>query len=367
MAEAVNVFDERTLQALNAGLRRGGRARPAPKEVSEDRYEELYGTSPEMRQLFALIERVAPTNAMVMLKGESGTGKELVAQALHERSGLAHAPFLAINCGAIPANLVEAELFGHERGSFTGAVRMRKGCFERANGGTLFLDEVTEMPVEMQVKLLRALETGRFCRVGGDQEIQVRLRIIAATNRCPESAVRAGTLRSDLLYRLSVIRVEIPPLRERGADVELLARRFLDRLNAEAGTAKRLSDASLRFLYSHRWPGNVRELKNMVQRAHVLADGELELEGAAEPGAAGTGAHDADHDRIVLPVGTSLAESERCLIRATLARCGGNKTRAAELLGVSLKTLYNRLHAYGEGLARADAGAAPAGTAIATR
>jgi len=367
MAAVLDVFDEGTLQALNAGLRRGSRARPAQKEVPQDRYAGLHGASPVMQQLFALIERVAPTRAMVLLKGESGTGKELVAQALHERSGLAHMPFLAINCGAIPANLVEAELFGHERGSFTGAVRMRKGCFERANGGTLFLDEVTEMPVEMQVKLLRALESGRFCRVGGDQEIQVRLRVIAATNRCPEQAVRTGTLRSDLLYRLSVIRVEIPPLRERGTDVELLARLFLERLNAEAGAAKRLSDASLRFLYAHRWPGNVRELKNMLQRAHVLADDELALEGAAQPAAGGSGPFEAAQDRVVLPVGTSLAESERFLIRATLARCGGNKTRAAELLGVSLKTLYNRLHAYGEGLARVEADVDPAGTAIATR
>jgi transcriptional regulator with PAS, ATPase and Fis domain len=217
------------------------------------------------------------------------------------------------------------------------------------------------------VKLLRALETGRFCRVGGDQEIQVRLRVIAATNRCPEQAVREGTLRSDLLYRLSVIRVEIPPLRERGTDVEMLARHFLEHLNAEAGAAKRLSEASLRFLYAHRWPGNVRELKNMIQRAHVLADYELALEGAAEPASRSALPFEAAQDRIVLPVGTSLADSERFLIRATLARCGGNKTRAAELLGVSLKTLYNRLHSYGEGLGCAETGTEPAGTAIATR
>jgi DNA-binding NtrC family response regulator len=354
MPEATALFDERTLRALNAGMR-PGELRPArPRDQADaqaDPQAGLHGESPSMKALLALIERVAPTRAMVLIRGESGTGKELVAQALHRQGGAPERPFVAVNCGAFPAHLVEAELFGHEKGSFTGAVRMRKGCFESADGGTLFLDEVTEMPLDMQCKLLRALETGRFFRVGGEQEVSVQVRVIAATNRCPETAMREGRLRSDLLYRLSVIPMELPPLRERGADVERLARLFLMRLNAQAGTAKTLSANSLQFMDAYRWPGNVRELKNMVQRAFVMADDVLELESALEgTGAIATGFAE---DRIVLPVGTSLADSERRLIHATLASCGGNKTRAAELLGVSLKTLYNRLHSYGEELARA--------------
>jgi DNA-binding NtrC family response regulator len=329
------------------------------RDVEPNRFGDLYGASPAMRELFKLLDKVAPSQAMVLIKGESGTGKELVASTLHKKSDIGHRPFVAVNCGAFPPNLVEAELFGHERGGFTGAVRLRKGCFERAAGGTLFLDEITEMPIDMQVKLLRVLETGRFCRVGGDQEVEFKVRVVCATNRCPDEAVKAGILRSDLLYRLSVIPVELPALRDRGSDADLLAQLFLDWLNADAGTAKTFSDESRQFLHSYSWPGNVRELKNLVQRAYLLADGELDLAAARSMSGAFSNGSSTDtaaatvaapvelEDRVVVPLGTSLADSERSLIYATLNRCGGNKTRAAEVLGVSLKTLYNRLHEYG--------------------
>jgi len=357
-------FSAETLKALNAGMTPGlgvpaAQERDARADGELNRFGDLYGASPAMRDLFALLGRVAPSRAIVLIKGESGTGKELVASTLHKKSDLSNRPFVAVNCGAFPANLVEAELFGHERGGFTGAVRLRKGCFERADGGTLFLDEVTEMPLDMQVKLLRVLETGRFCRVGGDQEVESKVRVVCATNRCPDQAVKAGTLRSDLLYRLSVIPVELPALRDRGADIDLLAQRFLDQLNLDSGTAKTLSEASRQFLHTYNWPGNVRELKNLVQRAFLMADSALELpEARAMSDTGGTAAPVAPlalDDHIVVPLGTSLAESERSLICATLERCGGNKTRAAEVLGVSLKTLYNRLHEYGTTFVRPQA------------
>ena len=350
-----SAFSAQTLKALNAGLTPGSGApaaqeRTASAESELHRFGDLYGASPSMRELFGLLGRVAPSRAMVLIKGESGTGKELVASTLHKKSELSSRPFVAVNCGAFPANLVEAELFGHERGGFTGAVRLRKGCFERADGGTLFLDEVTEMPMDMQVKLLLVLATGRFCRDGGDQEVESKVRVVCATNRDPDQAVKAGLLRSDLLYRLSVIPVELPALRDRGTDIDLLAQLFLDQLNLDAGTTKGLSEASRQFLHTYSWPGNVRELKNLVQRAFLMADNALELADAramSDAGGTAPAAPLALDDHIVVPLGTSLAESERSLICATLERCGGNKTRAAEVLGVSLKTLYNRLHEYG--------------------
>jgi DNA-binding NtrC family response regulator len=319
-----------------------------------------------MQNLFRLIAKVAPTQANVLVAGESGTGKELVASTIHKLSSIAGQadrdsadcdaalpdavspetarPFVALNCGAISPQLIEAELFGHERGSFTGAVRMHKGCFERADGGTLFLDEITEMPLEMQVRLLRVLETGQVCRVGGDEEIAVRVRVVAATNRDPQKAVESGALRSDLFYRLSVFPIEMPPLRERREDIELLANLFLANLNKEAGTNKILSRSARRFLNEYRWPGNVRELKNLVQRAFILADRELDVTSimpTPRPPASTM-----DGDCLLLPLGSRLADAEQQLICATLGHCGGNKTRAAEVLGVSLKTLYNRLNEY---------------------
>jgi DNA-binding NtrC family response regulator len=304
------------------------------------RFGRLYGSSTVMQDVYRMIEKVAPTEATVFITGESGCGKELVARTIHERSPRARGAFVAINCGAIPQNLIEAELFGHERGAFTGANRQHRGCFERAEGGTLFLDEITEMPLEMQVRLLRVLETGRFVRVGGDGEIRTNVRVLAATNRDALDAVRDGRLREDLMYRLAVFPIVLPPLRERDGDTELLAEHFLQNLNVEGGMSKRFSRAALTTIRAYHWPGNVRELKNAVHRAFIMAEEfvELDLSGLACPAVEG--------ECLRMPVGTSLAEMERQAIFATLDHCRGNKRRAAEMLGVSLKTLYNRLTAY---------------------
>jgi DNA-binding NtrC family response regulator len=304
------------------------------------RFGRLYGSSTVMQDVYRMIEKVAPTEATVFITGESGCGKELVARTIHERSARAHGAFVAINCGAIPQNLIEAELFGHERGAFTGANRQHRGCFERAEGGTLFLDEITEMAPEMQVRLLRVLEMGRFMRVGGDGEIRTNVRVLTATNRDALDAVRDGRLREDLMYRLAVFPIMLPPLREREGDTELLAEHFLQNLNVEGGMSKRFSRAALTTIRAYHWPGNVRELKNAVHRAFIMAEDvvELDLAGLACPAVEG--------ECLRVPVGTSLAEMERQAIFATLDHCRGNKRRAAEMLGVSLKTLYNRLTAY---------------------
>jgi DNA-binding NtrC family response regulator len=304
------------------------------------RFGRLYGSSTVMQDAYRMIEKVAPTEATVFITGESGCGKELVARTIHERSARAHGAFVAINCGAIPQNLIEAELFGHERGAFTGANRQHRGCFERAEGGTLFLDEITEMAPEMQVRLLRVLEMGRFMRVGGDGEIRTNVRVLTATNRDALDAVRDGRLREDLMYRLAVFPIMLPPLREREGDTELLAEHFLQNLNVEGGMSKRFSRAALTTIRAYHWPGNVRELKNAVHRAFIMAEDvvELDLAGLACPAVEG--------ECLRVPVGTSLAEMERQAIFATLDHCRGNKRRAAEMLGVSLKTLYNRLTAY---------------------
>lgn len=300
-----------------------------------------------------MISKVAPTEATVFVIGESGSGKELVASTIHELSDRARGPFLAVNCGAIPANLIEAELFGYEKGAFTGAAKTHRGYFERAAGGTLFLDEITEMAPEMQVRLLRVLETGRFTRVGGDSELRTDVRIVAATNREPAAAVKEGQLREDLMYRLAVFPIHLPPLRCRGDDVELLARHFLDAMNREDGTDKQLSKAALEALRAHSWPGNVRELKNALHRAFIMADDEVDLELGTFAGTPYVAPRPGDCLQFVL--GTSLAEMERRTIFATLDHCRGNKRRCAEILGVSLKTLYNRLSEYHGGPAPVNA------------
>jgi transcriptional regulator with PAS, ATPase and Fis domain len=305
----------------------------------------LLGTCEAMRDLFGRIERVAPTNVSVLLTGESGTGKELVAQTIHSLSGRCDEPFVAVNCGAIPATLVEAELFGYERGSFTGAVRSQAGYFERAGHGTLFLDEAAEMPLDMQVKLLRALESRSICRVGGDHEIPLHARVIAATNRSLNDAVSNNHLRADLLYRLAVFHVALPALRQRGEDIGLLARSFLERLNRADGTSKRFSSDSLFYLRDHTWPGNVRELYNTVQRAFILSDDELDLRSAAVYGPCVDASPQTD-GAVAFKPGMSLSEVERIVITETLKRYSGNKTRTAAVLGISLKTLYNRLNEY---------------------
>jgi len=317
----------------------------AASEPALGRFGLLFGGSPAMQEVYRRIDKVARTSATVLVTGESGSGKELVAHTIHERSDRARAPFVAVNCGAIPANLIEAELFGYEKGAFTGAARMHRGCFERAEGGTLFLDEVTEMAPEMQVRLLRVLETGRFTRVGGEEELRARVRIVAATNRDPRQAVTQGQLREDLMYRLAVFPIALPPLREREGDTELLAEHFLRQLNDAEGTDRQFSRQAVATLRAHRWPGNVRELKNAVQRAFILADGDVEMDFASVDCTQPVG------NCLRVPVGTPLAEIERQAIYATLDLCDGNKRRCAEMLGVSLKTLYNRLAEYQAGAA----------------
>ncbi|MGI4814942.1 MAG: sigma-54-dependent transcriptional regulator [Janthinobacterium lividum] len=310
------------------------------------RFGLMLGNSQAMQDVYDQISRVAPTAASVLLIGESGTGKELAAQTVHELSLRRKHAFLAVNCGAISPNLIESEMFGHERGSFTGADRQHKGYFERANGGTLFLDEITEMPIELQVKMLRVLETGVFMRVGTAKEIETDVRLVAATNRDPEQAVLEGKLRLDLYHRLNVFPVQLPPLRERGKDVQLLAENFLEALNERYGTRKTFPAAGLDMMLAYQWPGNVRELKNYVQRAYIMAPTDspntaaVPLQISLTKPSTGTA--------VTIPFGTSLAQADRQLILATLEQCGGVKTRAAEVLGISLKTLYNRLVEYGD-------------------
>jgi transcriptional regulator with PAS, ATPase and Fis domain len=306
----------------------------------------LLGASPAMQEVFRLIERVGPTEASVLLTGESGSGKELAAQSIHECSPRRAGPFIAINCGAIPAGLIEAELFGYEKGSFTGAVRAHAGVFERAQGGTLLLDEVTEMPLDMQTRLLRVLESRKFYRVGASTEFTSDVRVIAATNRCPLLAVQNGQLREDLLYRLAVFPVAMPPLRSRGGDVELLAEHFLAELNAQAHTQKRLSALARMMLKQHSWPGNVRELKNCIERAFILGDTVLELAPLIQNVGARDGDPVNDRERLNIRVGSRIHDMERSLIEATLDYFKGNKRRAADALGCSLKTLYNKLNGY---------------------
>ncbi len=306
-------------------------------------FGQMLGAAPAMQKLYNHIGRVAPTEATVLLLGESGTGKELAAQTIHELSLRQKHPFLPVNCGAISPQLIESEIFGHEKGSFTGADRQHKGYFERANGGTLFLDEITEMPIELQVKLLRVLETGTFMRIGSNQEIETDVRVIAATNRDPETAVSEGKLRLDLYHRLNVFPLRIPPLRERGSDIELLAQHFLEELNAAHGTSKVLSADGLACLSNYHWPGNVRELRNYIQRAFILSDHTIDAAALAPV----ITTQSPVGMTLAIPVGTSLAEVDRKLIYATLELCGGVKKRAADILGISLKTLYNRLEEYG--------------------
>ncbi len=296
-----------------------------------------------MERLYTQIRRVAATDATVLLEGESGTGKELIAMAIHQDSARSEAQFVAFNCGAIPGPLIEAFLFGHEKGSFTGAARQHAGYFEHASGGTLFLDEITEMPAGMQVKLLRVLESGRFHRVGGSQEIDVDVRLIAATNRSLEDAVSEGRLRQDLMYRLAVFPIYVPPLRERGNDAELLAQHFLTKLNCEASTHKQFTRRSLERIRNYRWPGNVRELKNLVHRAYILSSEAVTLD---EPASSGRGKTVMVNGRLNFVIGMPLAEAQREIILATLQHYRGNKRKTAEILGISLKTLYNRLRDY---------------------
>jgi len=315
------------------------------------RFGALIGASPVMQKVYDLIGRVAKTDATILITGETGTGKEVVAQTIHQLSRRSREPFLPLNCGAVSPNLIESELFGHERGSFTGADRIHRGYFERANRGTLFLDEITEMPLELQVKLLRVLETSEVTRIGGTEAIKVNVRVVAATNRKPEQAVADGKLREDLLYRLNVFPIRLPVLWDRGEDIELLAEHFLGLLNKQEGTSKDFTKAARERLRNHRWPGNVRELKNVVQRAFILAEDDigsdaLPLDGR-EPAPEPAAAQAASSGNVVLKIGVSVPEAERRLILQTLETFGGDKKKTAEVLKISIKKLYNRLREYG--------------------
>ena len=319
----------------------------------------LWGQSPPMRQLYEQILRVAGTGITVFITGESGTGKELVARTVHDLSRRRGAAFLGVNCGAISPQLMESEIFGHEKGSFTGADRQHAGFFERANGGTLFLDELTEMPLDLQVKLLRVLETGTVMRVGSTQTIEIDVRLIAATNRTPAQAVADGRLREDLFYRLNVFPIHVPPLRERSEDIPILANHFMDDISRREGQLKRFSPAALERLAAYRWPGNVRELRNIVQRAYVMAHDAVIVDECL-PNIETAVTAQAGIPVLTFRIGTPLAEVERQLTLATLEHYGRHKERTAAALGVSLKTLYNRLKEYATVPPRGDdAGGSP--------
>jgi DNA-binding NtrC family response regulator len=327
------------------------------QQASLGRFGSIVGLSPAIRQTCELIARIAPSSASVLIAGESGTGKDMVARTIHELSRRRLGPYVPVNCGAVSPTLIESELFGHERGSFTGADRRHKGYFERATRGTLFLDEITEMPIELQTKLLRVLETGTFVRLGGEEPLSVDIRIIAASNRNIHDAIDSGRLREDLYYRLKVFQLHLPALRDRREDIPLLAQWFLEEFNRAEGTQKRFSEGAIQRLTEYRWPGNVRELRNVVHSASILADQEITedhiaVEHLGAPRAVQPLPED-DADVLTIKIGTPIAEVERRLILATLRSCDGNKTKTAEMLGMSLKTLYNRLVAYREEDAKA--------------
>lgn len=310
-------------------------------------FGELVGNSETMQRVYVLIEQVASSSASVLITGESGTGKELVARTIHTLSPRRNAPFLAINCSAIPDTLMESELFGHEKGAFTGAVARRHGCFELANTGTLMLDEIGEMPSLLQAKLLRVIEERVVHRLGSRKDVPVDVRILAATNRDPHDAVREGTLREDLLYRLNVITINLPQLSERMDDLPLLTQHLVTGLAAKHNRPARfLSPAALDALRFHSWPGNVRELRNVIERAVVICSGEQIERHHFAPYPFDQRQKLRDEDTVTFPVGTPLEELERQMILHTLEKTGNNKTRAAELLEISLKTLHNKLNAY---------------------
>ncbi|WP_417549629.1 sigma-54 interaction domain-containing protein [Methylophaga sp.] len=309
---------------------------------SLDQYGSLLGSSAVMHKLYRLIRRVSQTDANVFLIGESGCGKEVAARTIHEQSERANEPMVSVNCAALAADLVESELFGHEKGAFTGAVNQHIGFFEQGGNGTLLLDEITEMPLALQSKLLRVLESGEFRRVGSDVVRQSKVRVIAATNREPEEAIEAGFLREDLYFRLAHFPIKLPPLRHRDNDVIELAKHFLAYRNEATNTGKVFADEVLEIFAQYSWPGNVRELKHCVERAHILAEEVITVSDLP------------DFSTIQLASigeigpGTSIKEAEKSLILSTLDACKQNKTQAAKQLGITVKTLYNKLEQYGQ-------------------
>jgi DNA-binding NtrC family response regulator len=314
----------------------------------------MVGQSAGMQQVFSLTRQVAPSKAAVLITGESGTGKELVARAIHDLSPRRGGPFVAINCAAMPETLMESELFGHEKGAFTGAVERRAGCFELAQHGTLLLDEIGDMPIATQAKLLRVLEDSRVRRLGGRNEITVDVRVIASTNKVMEEALKKNELREDLYYRLNVFHISLPPLRQRLDDIPILSEALLADLNRKHGCRVTGLDASVLDLFKRsHWPGNVRELRNAIERAVILA-GEgpilpihLPYDFSATPGSQQQRAPVHDLESVRLPVGSTVGDAEKALILVTLQHTKNNKTRAAEILGISLKTLFNKLKEYG--------------------
>jgi DNA-binding NtrC family response regulator len=318
---------------------------------------EMVGTSRKMQEVFALIQQVAPSRAAVLITGESGTGKELAARAIHMLSPRRTAPFVAINCAAMPDTLMESELFGHEKGAFTGAVERRAGCFELAQNGTVLLDEIGDMPVGTQAKLLRVLEDGRVRRLGGKTETQLDVRVIAATNSPLDSAIKDGKFREDLFYRLNVFPIPLPPLREHRDDLPALVTALVEDLNHKHSTkVTDVSPAVIERFLAHSWPGNVRELRNVLERAAILAgEGTIEI-AHLPPGFGGTPAPlpASSGGDLRIPVGYTIEQAERALIELTLEHTKNNKTRAAEILGISQKTLFNKLKEYGAQGASAD-------------
>jgi DNA-binding NtrC family response regulator len=337
----------------------------------------LVGSTPQMKAIFQLIERVAPSNVSVLVTGESGTGKELVARALHDLSSRRAKPFVAVNCAAIPETLIESEIFGHEKGAFTGAIERRAGCFELAEEGTLLLDEIGEMPMATQAKLLRVLEDRKLRRLGSKAETPVDVRVVAATNKDPQEAVASGKLRGDLFYRLNVFNVQMPPLREHVADVPAISAKMIEDMNLRHNCSiSGIAPDLLARLLAYDWPGNVRELRNTIERATILAgSGLLKVEhlpahfgepgyatrfaAAPEPHSATPPALPDDARTVRVEVGTTVDEAERQLILKTLLSTNNNKTRAAEILGITPKTLQNKLKEYASAAASSSAADSP--------
>jgi DNA-binding NtrC family response regulator len=313
-------------------------------------FGQMVGGSKVMQEIFRLIEMVAPSTASVLITGESGTGKEMVARTIHDMSPRRTKPFVAINCSAIPETLIESEIFGHEKGAFTGALERRAGCFELAEEGTLLLDEIGEMPAGTQAKLLRVLEDRKLRRLGSKVETPVDVRVLAATNKVPEEAVAKGELRGDLYYRLNVFNIHMPPLREHKEDIPQLVESLLADMNAKHGRdVAGVNDSVLQLFHSYNWPGNIREMRNTLERAVIVCEGNLIEQKHLPPnfGSGGLKVSSAESDGIRLEVGTTVEQAEKMLILKTLAATNNNKTKAAEILGISLKTLHNKLKEYG--------------------
>jgi DNA-binding NtrC family response regulator len=323
---------------------------------------ELVGSSRPMQQVFALVRQVAPSRAAVLVRGESGTGKELVARAIHTLSPRQNGPFVAVNCAALPETLIESELFGHEKGAFTGALERRAGCFELAHGGTLLLDEIGDMPFPTQAKLLRVLEDSRVRRLGGKQEMTVDVRVVAATNKTLEEGIRKGTFREDLYYRLNVFPIQLPPLRDRKDDLAMLCAAIIEDLNRKHECkVTEVSPQALERMEQYSWPGNVRELRNVLERAVIIVgEGSIGVSqlpailSGAEARAVPAPEASTSGPAVTLPVGVTIDQAERAVIEMTLQHTRNNKTRAADILGISLKTLFNKLKGYGNTDAAAE-------------